>query len=124
VIGASVVVEGQNKGAVSNQYGFYSITLPEGDYVLVFSTAGMQPLRDTIRLHKDIVLDVALGDGGELKEVVVRAYEKDNKLQGSQMGADRLSMTTIRNVPVFLGETDVLKTIQLLPGVTPSSPPL
>jgi len=118
VIGASVVVEGQNKGAVSNQYGFYSITLPEGDYVLVFSTAGMQPLRDTMRLHKDIVLDVALGDGGELKEVVVRAYEKDNKLQGSQMGADRLSMTTIRNVPVFLGETDVLKTIQLLPGVS------
>jgi len=120
MIHASITVEGHNKGGISNPYGFYSITLPEGDYVLVFSTVGMQPLKDTIRLHKDMTLDIALGDSaaGELKEVIVSAYDKDNKLQGAQMGTDRLSMTTIRNVPVFLGETDVLKTIQLLPGVS------
>jgi len=119
MIHASVTVEEQNKGCISNQYGFYSITLPEGSYVLVFSTVGMQPLKDTILLHKDKTLDIALDESttGELKEVIVRGYNKDNKLQGTQMGADRLSMTTIRNVPVFLGETDVLKTIQLLPGV-------
>lgn len=120
MIHASVTVEGQNKGGISNQYGFYSLTLPEGDYVLVFSSVGMKPTKDTIRLHQDTTLDVALGDNtaGELKEVIVSAYDKDNKLQGAQMGVDRLSMATIRNVPVFLGETDILKTIQLLPGVS------
>ena len=119
MIHASVTVEGQNKGGITNLYGFYSITLSEGDYVLVFTTVGMQPLKDTIRLHKNVTLDITLNDttADQLKEVVVSANEKDNKLQGTQMGTDRLSMTTIRNVPVLLGETDVLKTIQLLPGV-------
>jgi hypothetical protein len=120
VIHASVTVVGKDMGTVSNQYGFYSITLPERGYILVFSAVGMQPFNDTIRLCRDMTLDITLdpSDASELKEVVVSAYDKDNKLQGTQMGADRLSMATIRNIPVFLGETDILKTIQLLPGVS------
>jgi hypothetical protein len=72
----------------------------------------------TVELRKNTALAISMEEGvSELKEAVVSAGNNDHKLSGTQMGTDRLSMTTIRDVPVFLGETDVLKTIQLLPGV-------
>jgi hypothetical protein len=118
IVRATVLVSGQNIAAVSNEYGFFSLTLPAGSYRLIISTVGMQTQTVTVELTKNTALAISMEEGvGELKEAVVTAGNNDHKLSGTQMGTDRLSMTTIRDVPVFLGETDVLKTIQLLPGV-------
>jgi CarboxypepD_reg-like domain/TonB-dependent Receptor Plug Domain len=118
MIRATVTAEGTGIGVTSNQYGFYSITLAQGTYILSFSTVGMKIRTDTVTLNRNIPLDIILSDDtAGLAAVVVSASSGDHKLQGTQMGVDRLSMKTIHEVPVFLGETDVLKTIELLPGV-------
>jgi CarboxypepD_reg-like domain/TonB-dependent Receptor Plug Domain len=118
MIRATVTAEGTGIGVTSNQYGFYSITLAQGTYILSFSTVGMKIRTDTVNLNRNIPLDIILSDDtAGLAAVVVSASSGDHKLQGTQMGVDRLSMKTIHEVPVFLGETDVLKTIELLPGV-------
>ena len=115
---ASVLVSGTTIGATTNEYGFFSLTLPEGLYTLTISSIGMQTQPVTVDLHKNKTLDIPLKEGAaELKEVVISAGEKDRKLSGTQMGTDRLSMTNIRNMPGLLGEADVLKTLQLLPGI-------
>lgn len=118
MVRTTVTAEGTGIGVTSNQYGFYSITLAQGTYILSFSSVGMKIRTDTVNLNKNISLDITLGeDTTGLAAVVVSASSGDHKLRGTQMGVDRLSMKTIHEVPVFLGETDVLKTIELLPGV-------
>ena len=118
LIRASVSVVGTNIGVTSNEYGFFSLTLPEGAYTLLVSTVGMQEQTIPVDLHKNLKLDLAMEPGAaELKAVVVQAGNRDRKLTGTQMGADRLTMSNIRDLPEFLGEKDVLKSIQLLPGV-------
>jgi hypothetical protein len=118
MIRATVTAEGTGIGVTSNQYGFYSITLAQGTYMLSFSSVGMKTRTDTVNLNGNIPLDIILSDDtAGLAAAVVSASSGDHKLQGTQMGVDRLSMKTIHDVPVFLGETDVLKTIELLPGV-------
>jgi hypothetical protein len=118
MIRATVTAEGTGIGVTSNQYGFYSITLTQGTYILSFSTVGMRIRTDTLNLIRNMSLDMILSeDTAGLAAVVVSASSADHKLQGTQMGVDRLSMKTIHDMPVFLGETDVLKAIELLPGV-------
>ena len=118
MIRATVTAEGTGIGVTSNQYGFYSITLAQGTHMLSFSSVGMKTRTDTVNLNGNISLDIILSDDtAGLAAAVVSASSGDHKLQGTQMGVDRLSMKTIHDVPVFLGETDVLKTIELLPGV-------
>lgn len=119
VMHATILVSGRTTGTTSNQYGFFSLTLAEGLYTLIISGVGIQADTVAVQLHQNISLNVSLAESSvELKAVVVSAGDKDHKLSGTQMGMDRLSMTTIRDVPVLMGETDVLKTIQLLPGVS------
>ncbi|MBC7652396.1 MAG: TonB-dependent receptor plug domain-containing protein, partial [Deinococcales bacterium] len=105
-------------GAVSNAYGFYAITAEEGSYSLVTSFAGFA--NDTIKivLTKNIELAISLNPSrSQLEEVVVNSRKKNDNITKAIMGVQKLSINEIKNIPVLFGEKDVLKTIQLLPGI-------
>ncbi len=117
LIGATVSISGRNTSVTSNQYGFYSLTLPASQYSLVLSFAGYQPYISEIILSKDTVINFALLQRSVLQEVVVTSRRRDGNVSNAQMGKIDLSMAQVKSVPVLLGEVDVLKTLQLLPGV-------
>jgi hypothetical protein len=106
-------------GVVTNAYGYYSITMPESDYQVVISYSGY--LTDTVmvRLHADIILNSALKLAGSQLQVVTVSGKRNPNLNilRTPVGVQRLNMEDIKNVPVLFGEKDVLKTIQLLPGI-------
>ncbi len=120
LIGASVRVNELPKaGAVSNGYGFYSLSIPHGEYSLIISYVGYTPVAQKITLTKDTVLNIALQPRNSLEEVVISSKTARNNanISSPQMGVEKLDMSQINNVPVLLGERDILKTITLLPGV-------
>jgi hypothetical protein len=104
---------------VSNEYGFYSLTLPAGPYHLEISTVGMTTVALDIRVDGDTTLNIPLTEAAkDLQEVTVRATQGPGRsLKTPQMGMERLTMSEIKDLPVIFGEKDVLKTIQLLPGI-------
>jgi hypothetical protein len=117
LIGASITVAGQGMGVNSNQYGFYSITLPEGFYTLYITFAGYHAVQAEISLHQNIVQNFHLLPRSVLQEVVVSSRRRDGNVTNAQMGKIDLSMEQVKSVPVLLGEVDLLKTLQLMPGV-------
>ena len=119
LIGSSIVIkEIPATGVNTNAYGFYSITIPEGKYTVTAQLTGYQMQADTIILNKNMKLDFALSDAvAELNAVIVTDEKKDQNITNTQMGVDKLDIKQIQAVPVFFGEKDVLKTLQLLPGV-------
>ena len=119
LIGATLVIkELPATGTNANAYGFYSITLPEGKYTLSAQFTGYQTKPEVIDLNKSIKLDFALSDAeNQLNEVVVTDERKDQNITQTQMGMDKLDIQQIKNIPVIFGEKDVLKTLQMLPGV-------
>ncbi len=118
LIGASISVKGFVKGITSNQFGFYSITLNEGDYTLVTSFVGYQSSVIKLSLSKDTSLNIDLISGAALsKEVIITSRKRDNNVKAAQMGKVSLPIEQIKSIPAFLGEVDLLKVVQLLPGV-------
>lgn len=117
LIGATVSVNGNEKGIASNQFGFYSITLPRGTYMVVATFAGYQMQQLTITLDRNIAQNFPLTAKPVLQEVIVSARKRDGNVTNAQMGKIDLSINQVKSVPVLLGETDLLKTLQLLPGV-------
>lgn len=117
LIGATLRVNSGNTNVVSNAYGFYSITLPEGSYPVTVSFAGFNHYDTLIALDTNRVLNFSLLPRSMLQEVVVSSRRRDNNIRSPQMGKIDLSVNRIKAVPVLLGEVDVLKTLQLLPGV-------
>lgn len=121
LIGANVFLEDDPaNGTITNTYGFYSITLPEGQYKLVFSYLGYQSAVKEIVLSENKVLNTELAPGIEMKEVIVSAKEEeeDDNVESTSMGRVNLPVEQIKIIPALLGEVDILKTIQLLPGVS------
>ena len=114
LIGAGVIEGG--KGAVTNAYGFYTLTLPKGRHSLAFSYVGYAEQTVELNLLRDTTLNVPLVPGTALKEATVVA-SKDAGIQSTKMSAIELPMQVIKHAPVLFGEHDVLKTIQLMPGV-------
>lgn len=120
LIGASVRIEGtaSRLGTATNAYGFYALTGLEGSYTLTVSYISYQPITKTVTLDKNMSLNLELQAGAELKEVVVRAGERKNEnVRSPQMGVEQLDIKLLDNIPALFGEKDVLRTIQLLPGV-------
>lgn len=119
MIGATVRVADGNQGTATNGYGFYSLTLPAGDHQLVISAIGQKTAVIPVSLTQDKKLNIALEDNAqELQTVTITATQKGARdLKSPQMGVEQLSIKEINNVPVLLGEHDVIKTIQLLPGI-------
>lgn len=118
LLGASLsVMELPSVGVVSNEYGFYSLTLPQGDYTIRLSYLGYAASETKITLNGNQKMDFFLSESNTLKEVVVTAAKKDDNLTQTKMGTEVLNVREIAKVPVLFGEKDILKIIQLLPGV-------
>ena len=119
LIGATVYLEEISKGAATNVYGFYSFTVKSGSYHVKISYVGFKDHQQIIDLKDDVRLNVELSlDSDVLEEVVVEAEASDKNTTGTEMGQVELSMDKIKTLPAFMGEVDVLKTIQFLPGVS------
>jgi hypothetical protein len=106
MINATIKVKGQNMGAYSNDYGFYSITLPKGTYTFVFTTSGFTPKEFTIDLSKNNQLNVQLAPVvskvQDLKEVNATAKKNDQNITEAVMGVERLNPQEIAKIPVLL----------------------
>ena len=119
LIGVNVLIPELRAGVITNAYGFYSITLPEGTNELTYSTLGYTIERKTVELTSSIVIDVPLGENAEeLEEVVIKADVEALDIATPQMSVNSLTAQTIKNIPVVLGEADVIKSLLLLPGVS------
>ncbi len=122
LIGASIYVKEIQGGAVSNSYGFYSCELPVGNYEIQFSYLGYQTEIKQIYLKSDVEINVELFENSEsLKEVVVRSQRQDANVRDPQMSVQKLQSKIVKVVPALMGEADVLKVLQLMPGVQASS---
>ena len=119
LIGVTVAVPSLRTGVTTNEYGFYSITLPEGEYGLQISYLGFKEVVQTITLSKNLKLNLILEEAAEqLTEVVVTDDVERLDIRKPQMSVNSLTAATIKKIPVILGEADVIKSILLLPGVT------
>lgn len=123
LISANVIdTDNPSQGTTSNTYGFYSLTLPSGKYRIAFSYLGFKDQYFEVDLTKSTELNVDLSEGVMIDEVVISA-EKEAKranVEGTQMGTIELPVENIKKLPAIFGEVDILKTIQLLPGVLSS----
>lgn len=117
LIGATARVLGSLDGTTSNSFGFYSLTLPAGEVVLSYSYSGYQPTELRLSLKRDTVINVSLRAKDLMREVVVEADRTDAGLYATGMGITDVSVSQIEHTPSLLGETDVIRTLQLLPGV-------
>ncbi|RRN77056.1 hypothetical protein EIM50_21540, partial [Pseudoxanthomonas sp. SGD-10] len=119
LVGASVRIIGDRQsGTTTNPYGFYSITLPSGSYEIIVSYIGYKAFSEKLNIAADQKLNIKLQSATQLQEVVVSAERRNENVTNPQMGVEKLNVKDIKNIPVLFGERDVLKTLQLLPGVS------
>ncbi|MBM3405355.1 MAG: TonB-dependent receptor, partial [Bacteroidetes bacterium] len=118
LIGTTIFVKELKTGTISNEYGFYSLSLPAGSYTLVFSYVGYESVTRPILLTKNERLDVRLQPADKvLQEVVISSERPDQNVKSNEMSTVKMDIRTIRKIPVLMGEVDILKAVQLLPGV-------
>lgn len=121
LIGTNVYIKELLKGAQTNTYGFYSISVDEGNYTLIVSFVGYIEQQIPVYLNKDVQVNIDLGSRAiETKEVLISGEKADKNVSSTQMGKSTLDIEQIKTLPAFLGEVDILKSIQLLPGVRSS----
>ncbi len=117
LIGASVFDKISNNGTSTNNYGFYSITLTQGKVNILFTYTGYATQKHEFLLDKDTILNISLSDYIELQEVTVTATEREFGTIGSQMSVVNVPVSVIKTIPTLFGESDVIKSLQLMPGV-------
>lgn len=118
LIGATVKVKDTNQGAAANEYGFFNITLPQGNYVLIFSYLGFDPQEIPVILNKNITINTKLtAHSVQTGEVVVTSDRTDRNVKSTEMSRLEISGEQLKQLPVVMGEPDVLKAITLLPGI-------
>lgn len=118
LIGASIKLSGKAAaGAMTNAYGFYSLNVTDGTYEIAVSFIGYKTITQSITISKDERRNFVLEPDNELDEVVISAIKRNENVSSPQMGLQKINVKEINSVPVLLGERDILKTIQLLPGI-------
>lgn len=118
LIGASISIKGKSKGITSNQFGFYSITVEEGSYDIISTFIGYKSQIISLEIISDTTINISLISGQNLsEEVIVTSKKRENNIKTTQMSKNVLPIEQIKAVPAFLGEVDLLKVVQLLPGV-------
>ena len=118
LFGATVLVKELAKGAATNEYGFYSVTLPEGTYTLSITFVGYKAVEQQIVLNQNREYNVELESNAIItKAVTVTGEASDANTQSTDMGKASIDVAKAKSIPALLGEVDILKTIQLLPGV-------
>ena len=119
LIGVQIYISALKIGTSTNKYGFYSLTLPAGEHQLEISYLGYQNIEKIIVLNQDTKENVFLNESSEqLQEVLIKGNSNKINTKSPEMSVNKLSISTIKKMPVVLGEVDVLKSILLLPGVT------
>lgn len=119
IIGATLKIEEKNQFISTNEYGFYSVTLPKGNYTIVTSYVGYNVYEEKINLTENTKLNIKLQESSkELQEVVVTNDKVRANIKKPEMSVNKLSIATIKQMPVVLGEVDVIKSLLFLPGVT------
>lgn len=122
LIGATVLIkEIPNTGAFSNEYGFYSLTLPAGEYTVMVRYVGYQMVEEKLVLddNKKFSLELEF-ESGSMDTVLITAERDNENVSSAEMGVLRLDPKEVRNIPVLFGERDIIKTLQLLPGIKPA----
>ena len=118
LIGATVFITENQCGTSSNVYGFYALSLPAGQYTLTYSYIGYQTQQREVLLDNDRTLDVRLVPSDQqLDEVVISGERIDRNVRAAEMSVVRMETKTISQIPALFGETDVIRALQLLPGV-------
>lgn len=121
LLAASIYVVELGKGTNTNEYGFYSITLPTDTYTIRISYVGLQTMEKQVVMDKDVRLNVELGTGTtEIQEVIITGEKKGSNVESTDMGRQELKVEVSKALPALFGEVDILKTIQLLPGIMAS----
>ncbi len=119
LIGSSIYIKELEKGVVTNVYGFYSLTVGSGNYNVVARYVGYGDLEQRVSLDADVRLNIELILSSDImEEVITEAEAVDNNTTGTQMGEINLNMDRVKTLPAFMGEVDILKTVQFLPGVS------
>jgi len=119
IIGATVYIPSLQKGVISNVYGFYSLSVPAGEYEVEYRFVSYQTITQTVSLNGNLTLDIELKEEEqELDEVVVSAEKQDANITNVEMSVNKLDIDVIKKMPALLGEVDVIRSIQLLPGVS------
>lgn len=122
LLGATILVEEIKSGTITNLYGFYSLSLLPGTYTLQFSYLGYETYTKKIDLKENITLNIELStEGQKLEEVIVTGEKKNVNVTKAEMSVVKMQMQTIKKIPALMGEVDVIKAIQLLPGVQSTS---
>jgi len=117
LIAATVYIKELGIGTLTNNYGFYSVTMPAGSYTVAFSYVGYATLEAPLAMIESKTFNADLQGRSEIREVVITAERKDENVKGTEMGTVTLGIDKIKTLPVIFGETDILKTLQLMPGV-------
>lgn len=116
IIGANLTIDSHNIS--TNAYGYYSVTLPGGEYEILISHSSYKPVSLPVSLHSNIQQNILLTPRSTaLSEVIVYSRRRDQNIRNAQMGKIDLSIGQIRNIPALLGEIDIIKALQLLPGI-------
>jgi len=122
LIGANVIIGELGTGTSTNAYGYYALALEPGTYTLIFSYVGYERVSRSINLEESLVLNMELSESLlELEEVTISSTQSNSYISQLETGSSSLSIQSIRTIPAFLGEVDVIKAIQLLPGVQVTS---
>ena len=119
LIGVSVYVSELNIGTYTNEYGFYSITLPNGNYTLQISYIGFETFSEKLEINQNVKKNFSLKESKqELKEVVITENAYKTNIKKPEMSVNKLAISTIKQMPVLMGEVDIIKSLLFLPGVT------
>ena len=117
LLGASVYEAATMKGSVTNNFGYYTLQLNDGPVNMKASFVGYEPFEANFNLKNDTVINIALAQSNQLNEVTVTARAMESNVKGTQMSTIELPMMQMKKIPALFGETDVIKALQLLPGV-------
>ena len=120
LIGATVYVDQLQNGVVTNIYGFYSLTLPSGEYDVTYSYVGYETTAQQVNLTEDLELNIRLGDATtQMEEIVISAdsADRDRNVQRVEMSRNNVDVNLVKKTPALFGEPDILKAVQMMPGV-------
>ncbi len=120
LIGANIIVIDGKAGTTTNTYGFYTLSLPAGKYTISYSFIGYKEITKDINLNSDKSINIELPSSAYITNEVIVSGEKKSNIEDSKMSVIKLPVETVKTLPAFMGEVDILKTIQLLPGVQAS----
>lgn len=122
LIGATVYIKETKQGIVTNPYGFYSISLPKGEYTVTITFVGYNRTEKKVNLNANTVLNEELeSENVQMEQVIVTSTRKDENVSRTQMGMAKIDPRKLSTLPVLMGESDIMKSIQLMPGVQTAS---